>query len=77
MILIIWCDISSYFNGFACVCKDGYNVINNKCQKCPEGTNFDGASCAVSATATKCYKANEILIDGKCVCEEKFYRYKG
>jgi len=46
--------------------------MNGLCQKCPNGTAFDGSQCSKSTSAITC-PSNQILVDGKCVCNSGLY----
>jgi len=73
------CGANARWNGATCICVDGTHLIENRCQSCAQGKQFDGTRCAdvtVTPAPAPC-GSNQVRIGGQCVCTEGFYLING
>jgi len=51
-------------------CSDGYYLLNNRCLQCSDkcGTCLDSYY-----NCTACNDENQIVIEGECICKEKYF----
>lgn len=54
------------WNGYQCVCIDGYFMINNYCVTCPSNTKWDGFQCIGIVRDTNC-AIGQLFVNGQCV----------
>ena len=40
-----YCGVNQICDGYRCVCSPGYQYMNFKCDKCPDGQHWNGRSC--------------------------------
>lgn len=50
--------------------------MSGNCIKCPSNTAWDGKSCNPQVPVNTC-GSNQILINGKCVCQDGFNNIEG
>ena len=65
------CSDTEIYNGFSCVCRDGYHFIDGGCSVCPEGTTFDYT---LNTCRNKCDE-NEFFDGSFCICRSGFKFY--
>jgi hypothetical protein len=57
-------DITQIWNGYTCVCINGYFMVNNNCVTCPRNTLWNGVQCVGTVIDTNC-QVGQIFMNGQ------------
>jgi len=69
----IKCTSNQIFVNGACVCTQGFNLINGTCRSCPPGTLFS----SLLNTCSNICTVNQIWSSGSCVCVQGYTLVNG